>query len=318
MNPAAPASPRSAPTAHRLTSPWTPWLFLSPYLLVTLVFFVYPFIGAMRLAFFQTAGPRARAWVGLDNFSFILGDRDFHTAVKNTVTFALANGLIMLPLSLGLALLLNSKRDRLKGFFRLVFFSPNVVGQIFVGIIFSVIFVPRYGLMNVFLQDLVGWGLETRWLKTPELVMPAIIITNLWLYAGFNMVYFLAALQSVDESQVEAARIDGAGPLQVFWHVTLPAIKPVAVFVFVVSTINSFQLFELPFALLQADSNGNFKGPANSGYTIVGYLYDAAYGLGDLGLAAAVGWTLALIMLTVSVAQLKLSGSLREESGSSS
>ena len=149
--------------------------------------------------------------------------------------------------------------------------------------------------------------------------MPAIIITNLWLYAGFNMVYFLAALQTVDESQVEAARIDGAGPLQVFWHVTLPAIKPVAVFVFVVSTISSFQLFELPFALLQAASNnGNYKGPANAGYTIVGYLYDAAYLLGDLGLAAAVGWTLALIMLAVSVAQLKLSGSLSDDGGSSS
>ena len=316
MNSAPPAEPRLSPP-RRLTSPWTPWLFLSPYLLLTLVFFVYPFLGAMRLAFFQTAGPRARAWVGWDNFTFILGDRDFHTAVVNTVTFAIANGLILLPLSLGLALLLNSGRDRLKGFFRLVFFSPNVVGQIFVGIIFSVIFVPRYGLMNIFLQNLVGWGLETRWLQNPAMVMPAIIITNLWLYAGFNMVYFLAALQSVDESQVEAARIDGAGPLQVFWHVTLPAIKPVAVFVLVVSTINSFQLFELPFALLQGN-NGNFKGPANSGYTIVGYLYDAAYGLGDLGLAAAVGWLLALIMLTVSVAQLKLSGSLREEGGSSS
>lgn len=297
-------------------SPWTPWLLLAPYVLLSSVFFVYPFFSAMRLAFYQTAGPHARAWVGLNNFSFILGDRDFRTALLNTLTFALANALLLLPLSLGLALLLNSGRDRLKGFFRLVFFSPNVVGQIFVGIIFSVIFVPRYGLMNRFLQDLVGWGLETKWLQTPALVMPAIIITNMWLYAGFNMVYFLAALQNVDESQVEAARIDGAGPWQVFWHVTLPAIKPVAVFVFVVSTIGAFQLFELPFGLLQGN-NGNFKGPANSGYTLVGYLYDAAYGLGDLGLAAAVGWLLALVMLTVSVAQLKLSGALADEGGSS-
>lgn len=317
MSDASSDSSRLSRTARRLTSPWTPWLFLSPYLLLTLVFFVYPFLGSMRLAFFQTAGPRARAWVGLDNFTFILGDRDFHTAVFNTVVFALANGLILLPLSLGLALLLNSGHDRLKGVFRLIFFSPNVIGQIFVGIIFSVIFVPRYGLVNIFLQNLIGWGMEARWLQNPSLVLPAIIFTNLWLYAGFNMVYFLAALQSVDESQVEAARIDGAGTWQVFWHVTLPAIKPVAVFVFVVSTINSFQLFELPFALLQGN-NGSFKGPANSGYTIVGYLYDAAYGLGDLGLAAAVGWTLALIMLTVSVAQLKLSGSLKDDGGSSS
>jgi ABC-type sugar transport system permease subunit len=167
--------------------------------------------------------------------------------------------------------------------------------------------VPRYGLLNRFLHELVGWGLEVQWLQNPTMVMPAIILTNLWLYAGFNMIYFLAALQSVDQSLVEAARIDGAGPWGVFRHVTFPAIKPVAVFVLVLSTIGAFQLFELPFALLR----GN--GPANSGLTIVGYLYDAAYNIGDLGLASAVGWVLALIMLTVSVAQIGLSGTLREE-----
>jgi ABC-type sugar transport system permease subunit len=140
--------------------------------------------------------------------------------------------------------------------------------------------------------------------------MPAIIITNLWLYAGFNMVYFLAALQNVDQNLVEAARIDGAGCWRVFRHVTLPAIKPVAIFVLLISTIGSFQLFELPYALMRSTTSP--YGPNNSALFIVGYLYDAAYSIGDLGLASAVGWVLALIMLTVSLIQLKLTGAAND------
>src|SRR5204863_1372796 len=112
---------------------------------------------------------------------------------------------------------------------------------------------PRYGLFNRFLQALVGQGLEAHWLSQPSLIMPAIVIASLWMWVGFNMVYFLAALQSVDQSLVEAARIDGAGPFRVFLNVTLPAIAPVTTFVVVTSTIGSFQLFELPYTLLQGN-----------------------------------------------------------------
>jgi ABC-type sugar transport system permease subunit len=295
--------------ARRRRSPtprWTPYLFLAPYVVVTLAFFGYPFVHAVQLAFYQTAGPHARAWVGLGNFRYIATDPDFRTAVLNTVVFAVVGTAIMVPSSLGLALVLNSGKDRLKGVFRLVFFSPSVVGQIFVGIIFAVVLAPDYGLLNRFIQSLVGWGLETRWLENPATVMPAIIITNLWLYAGFNMIYFLAALQNVDPNLVEAARIDGASPWSIFRHITLPAIKPVAVFVLLISTIGSFQLFELPYALMRSTQSHN--GPDNAALFIVGYLYDAAYSIGDLGLASAVGWVLALMILTVSLVQLKLTG----------
>ena len=245
---------------------------------------------------------------GLSNFLFILRDSEFYTALRNTTVFAVFSVFLQLPLSLGLALLLNSRHDRMKGFFRLVLFSPHLVGQIFVGVIFSVIFVPRYGLFNRFLQALIGWGLEERWLENPALVMPALIVTSLWMYVGFNMIYFLAALQNVDRTLVEAAQIDGAGPWHVFRHVTVPAIKPVATFVVIMSTIGSFQLFELPYALLR----GSF-GPKNSGLTIVGYLYNSAFNAGDLGTGSAVGWILALIIFVISLAQIKVSGTMRTE-----
>lgn len=288
---------------------WAPYLFLAPYLILAAVFFVYPLIDATRLAFYQTHGALAREWVGLENFKFLLKDRNFREAVSHTVVFAFANTVLMLPLSLGLALLLNTRHGRFKGFLRVLFFSPNFVGQIFVGILFFVIFVPRYGLLNRFLQTLLGWGLETEWLTDPAMVMPALVLTNLWMYVGFNMVYFLAALQNVDESLVEAARIDGAGPWGVFWHVTLPSIKPVAVFVLVVCMINSFQLFELPWAMFRQTF-----GPGNSASTMVGYLYDAAFNSGDLGLASAVGWVLGCVIILVSLVQIKILGSGREES----
>ena len=290
-----------------------PYVFLLPYFLVTAVFFLYPLAYAGVLAFYQTHGTLSRTYVGFDNFSFVLRDSDFHTALRNTLFFTVCSICIQLPLSLALALLLNSRRDRLKGIFRLAIFAPNLVGQVFVGILFAMLFTPRYGLFNRFLHALVGWGIDQQWLTNPNLVMPAVVIAALWLYVGFNMIYFLAALQNVDQNLLEAAQIDGAGPWARFWNVTIPAIAPVATFVVVTSTIGSFQLFELPYALLQQfNSNAGF-GPKNSGMTIVGYLYRAVRNEGDLGLAAAIGWLLTAMILIVSLVQIRISGTARSD-----
>ncbi len=293
---------RAAP--RRLHRGPAPYLFLAPYLLSTAAFFVVPFVNAIALAFFVTNGPRSRVFVGLANFRYLLADPMFHRALWNTTVFALVSVFLQLPLSMGLALLLNRGSDRVKGFFRLVLYSPNLVGQIFVGILFGALFAPRYGLINRVAQALVHSGLEQRWLSTPSLVMPAIVLTSLWLWVGFNMVYFLAALQSVDRSLEEAARIDGANGWQVFWHVTLPSMRHVVVFVVIMSVIGSYQLFELPLALLH-DTNG--LGPDNAGLTVITYLNQVAFLSGDLGLGSAVGWIVATIIFVISLIQLRLS-----------
>ena len=280
-----------------------PYGFLAPYVLVTVVFMLYPLVYAGVLAFHQTNGPASQIFVGFDNFRYLATDSLFHQALMNTTVFALASVLLQLPLSLGLALLLNSDKSRAKGFFRLILFSPNLVGQIFVGILFAVLFTPRYGLINRFFHELTGYGLEWQWLGVPELVMPAIILAALWLWVGFNMIYFLAALQTVDKSLEEAARIDGANRVQVFWNVTLPSIRPVVVFVLLTSIIGSFQLFELPLAMMPLSYG---KGPDNSGMTLVNYLYDVGFQNADLGLASAVGWTVAIVIFAMSLLQLKV------------
>jgi ABC-type sugar transport system permease subunit len=281
-----------------------PYLFLSPYLLLTGVFFAVPFVNAAVLAFYQTNGPRSRVFVGLANFRFLLHDTTFHTALLNTTLFALAAVFIQLPLAMGLAVLLNGGGRRTKAILRLILFSPNLFGQIFVGILFSVLFLPRYGLINRTFQALFRWGLEARWLSDPRLVMPAIILCSLWIWVGLNMIYFLAALQAVDKDLEDAARIDGANRWQVFWNVTLPSMRPVVIFVMIMSVIGSYQIFELPLALL-ADTNG--YGPNNSGLTLITYLNQVAFRSGDLGLGSAVGWIVASIIFTVSLIQMRIS-----------
>jgi ABC-type sugar transport system permease subunit len=306
--PAASIAGKNLKKPRRYHKGKAPYVFLAPYLVLTSIFFVYPFIRAVVLAFYQTNGPRSQVFVGLDNFTFLATDGVFHTALWNTIVFTFFSIFLQLPLALALAMLLNSGRsqleNRFKGFFRLLLFSPNLVGPIFVGVMFGVLLTPRYGLVNRTLHALVGWGLEERWISDPSLVMPALVLTSLWLYVGFNMVYFLAALQSVDKELEQAARIDGANPWQVFWNVTLPSIRHVVIFVVILSTVGSFNLFELPLAML---NRTNGYGPDNSGLTVITYLNEIAYRAGDLGLGSAVGWVVALLIMGFSFIQFRVS-----------
>lgn len=304
----APASKGKVRGPRRYFNGKAPYVFLAPYLALTSVFFIYPFLRAVALAFYQTNGPRSKVFVGFENFAFLLRDTVFHTALWNTTVYTCCSIFLQLPLALALAMLLNSGQSRwetrLKGFFRLMLFAPNLVGSIFVGVMFGVLLTPRYGLVNRTAHALVGWGLEKHWVEDPALVMPALVLASLWLYVGFNMVYFLAALQSVDKELEQAARIDGANPWQVFWNVTLPSIRHVVIFVVILSTVGSFNLFELPLAML---NRTNGFGPDNNGLTLITYLNEIAYRSGDLGLGSAVGWVVAVLIMSVSFVQLRVS-----------
>jgi ABC-type sugar transport system permease subunit len=274
-----------------------PWLCLAPFILTTVVFLAWPLLQSVLLAFKQTYGPRNAVWVGLENFTFLFRDPLFWKAVGNTALFALGSVFVQLPLSLGLAMLLNRPGLRGRAVFRLVFFAPSLVGLVFVGLLFSLMFAPRTGLVNTVLHGLFpAFDPEFPWLEV--YIMPALILAALWLYVGFNMVYFLAALQNVPEELLEAASLDGAGPWQRFRHVVLPEIIPIASFVVLMSLLGSLQLFELPFVLL----NGG-GGPDNRGLTVVMYLYQTGFITGDLGYASAIGWVLALGMAMFAFAQ---------------
>ncbi|MEO1584636.1 MAG: sugar ABC transporter permease [Planctomycetota bacterium] len=293
----------------------TPWLLTGPFLVIFAVFTVVPLLQSIPLAMSHTFGPSASVPVGLDNFRSALDDPRFWTAIRNTFYFTAGSVFIQLPLALGLAMLLNRRGLRGKAVFRLLFFSPQLVGLVFVGVIAAIAFQKQSGLINVTLAHAVAPFHEmtvsergTSWFPAPAvmlgipwletLALPTLIITALWMYTGFNMIYFLAALQNVSQEQIDAAVIDGAGPLSRFVNITLPAISPVLLFVVLLSIIGSFQLFELPFIMLPEG-----VGLQDRGLTIVTYLFKSGFEAGDLGYAAAIGWMLALLLAGFGIAQ---------------
>lgn len=275
-------------------SPITPIAMLFPFLATFGVFLVYPLIQSIVLATQQTYGAGFQFFVGLDNFRDLFGDPRFWIAMKNTFQFAVLNVAIQMPLALGLALLLNRPSLKGRGIFRLIIFSPALVGSVFVGVIFGIIFERRTGLLNRILNALINWDPAFPWLQ--EYVMTALVIASLWMWTGYNMIYFLAALQNVDRDLQDAADIDGANPWQKFWAVTWPAIRPIGVFVILISCLGSFQLFELPYLMFNSSAGPEFRG-----LTVVMYLYQNGFQLGDLGYASAIGWCLAVVLVVVSV-----------------
>lgn len=270
-----------------------PWILLSPFLAVFGVFFVYPIVRSLMLSCEQTYGGGAREFVGLDNIRRLAADPLFYTALRNTVVFTLGSVFIQLPISLGLALLLETPRLRGRGIFRVILFSPAMVGVAFSAMIFGVVFEKRTGVLNRILHAMFGFDLDYAWLQ--EHLMEALIVAALWMYVGFNMVFFSAALQNIRKDISEAATIDGAGPVARFMHVVLPAIRPVAGFVVLLSITGSFQLFELPYLMLNMTA-----GPDNRALTIVMYLYQAGFEAGDLGYASAIGWALTIILIVIA------------------
>ena len=285
---------------------YAPYLFISPFLILFVIFMLYPLGRSIVLSVYKTAGPRTQRFVGLGNFAFILQDKLFWLAVWNTLIYAGAFIILQIPFSLGLALLLNSKVLRWRNALRFAFFSPHLVGSVFVAVIFLLL-LSKNGPVNQFIMRTTGAGEGLGWMSDPVAARLAVIIAALWLSVGYGMVYFLAALQSVDRELYEAAQVDGAGPWARFWHITVPGIRPVLIFLLLVGTIGALQMFELPYVLFQG------AGPGLAGLTIVSYLFQWGFEVGDIGYAASVGWILVFIILGVTIAQVRMTHAMREE-----
>ncbi|HET6246244.1 MAG TPA: sugar ABC transporter permease [Tepidisphaeraceae bacterium] len=261
---------------------------------------LYPLGKSLAMSFQKTAGVHQSHGVGFSNYTYLLRDPLFWFACANTVFFAVLFLPAELCVSLGLALLLNSRRVRFRNAFRFAFFSTYLVGQVFLAVLAYLILAPRYGLLNKAIGALLPHvGTETNWRGIPNLAMPVIALASVWVSAGYAMIYWLAALQAVDQELYDAAHVDGAGRWSRFWHVTLPGIRPIMVFLLLVGTIASLQLFELPYVFFQG------AGPGFRGMTIVEYLYQQGIQTGDLGFASAVGWVLLLLTLGVTLLQIR-------------
>jgi ABC-type sugar transport system permease subunit len=286
-----------------------PYLFISPFFLGYTVFFLIPVIQSLRLSFFHQVGlsnePR---FVGFDNYVRLLtNDALFIKSLINTTYYALGSIFIIVPLALLLALILHNPNLKLREFFRLLYFTPNITAGVVVGIIFTLVFEQQYGLINNLL--LAPLGIEpVRWLRDPNWVMPSIIILGVWKFTGINALYFMVGLQSISPELKEAAIVDGATRFQVFRHITLPLLRPVLAFVLTFAIIGSYNLFAEPVTLL--DEVG---GPNNAGLTMKMYLYNRGFRELRMSYAAAIGYTLAIIIVVLTVIQLFLIRAFRED-----
>ena len=279
---------------------WAPYLFISPFYVLYAAFMLYPLVSSMWTSFHFQRTLETSVFVGLFNYRVLLSDPQFWQALFNTFYFTCGVLFVQLPVALGMALVVNSHFLRGRNFFRLCFFSPTLVAGVFVAIIFRQIYHPDYGIFNLL------FGVDIAWLEQPLLIMPAIILTSVWQSAGFNMLYFLAGLQGIRRELYEAAGVDGANRWQSFINVTLPGLRPILIFVIIISIINSLQLFDVPFVLLDGE------GPGGHGRTIVMYLYQK-FETSELGLACATGWTLAVLIFAATMAQLRLMHAFGEE-----
>ena len=278
------------------------WAFLTPAILLLVLFFLLPVVAGLLLSLtdfdiYAIGSPGVARFVGLDNYWRLLGDGTFWQALGNTLKFVFVGGPLSIAVSLGAALLLNAKLARMRGFFRTIYFAPVVTTLVSVAIVWRYLYHPKYGLLN-FLLGLVGIG-PVDWLGDPRWAMPAIILLAVWKNFGYNMLIFVAGLQTIPENLYEAASIDGARPFRRFLHITVPGLGPTFLFVGVTTMIGYFQLFAEPYVMTQG-------GPLGATRSVVLFMYEEGFRWWRMGVASAVAGVLLVITLIGALIQLRL------------
>ncbi|MFD2839932.1 carbohydrate ABC transporter permease [Populibacterium corticicola] len=285
-----------------------PYLFILPFIITFGVFWAFP-LGRSIIMSGQNILPNQVENIGLDNYTRLFGDRLFWLAMGNSLRYTALTLLLLIPIPLVLAVLVNSKigSPKIKAIFKSAMFIPALTSVVVAGIVFRLMFSESStALMN---QIIGVFGVDpVKWLKNDLTGLAALLIVALWRWTGVNMMYFLAGLQSIAIEYYEAARIDGATRWQQFIYVTLPQLKPTIIYVVTISVYGGMAMFLESFMLY-----GGNKSPQNIGLTIVGYLYRKGVEDNDLGYASAVGVVLLVVILTINLTQLALSGLFRKE-----
>lgn len=283
--------------------PITPYLFIAPMIGGLLLFRIGPIIASFFISFTRWSVVSEPEWIGLGNYVELFADDTFWRVLSNTILFVVFFVPGVMILGLALALLVNQK---LRGiaFFRGLYFMPYVTSMVAVAIAWNWIFSRRFGLLNNALLSIFGVeGLEfifatdrvpPAWLSDYPFVIASIIIVSIWKHAGFSMMIFLAGLQSVPYSLIEAARIDGANAWQTFWRIVLPLLSPVTFFVLIISIIDAFKTFEVTFTMTQG-------GRLGSGSTLAYFIYQNGFLWNRMGYGSAIAYVLVLLVTILTI-----------------
>ena len=266
------------------------YIFIAPQVVGMAVFVLVPFVASMVLAFAEWNGLTELTWVGFENFTAQLQDELLLRSIVNTLLIAI----ITVPIGLGLAVVIAVALEKLKTrtLYLILFFAPVVTSTIAVAMIWQQMFRVD-GVLSDTIAKIFGIA-PPDWLGDPRLALLAVCIVTIWSALGLNVIIFLAGLQNISPSVIEAARIDGAGPLRLFWSIRMPLLSPIIFFSSIVAFISSLQTFDTVF-ILTADA-----GPDNATRTIVYHIYDLGFGRFEFGPASAASVILLLLTLVIT------------------
>ena len=275
----------------------TAWLFVLPVVLGILIFQLYPVIFSLYVSFTHWDFVTPPIWAGVENYvGLFTTDRAFSQVLSNTALYAVGTILPGMAIALIFATLLNQGIIG-QAAFRAIYFVPVVVPTAAVAILWRWIYEPNYGILNDALKVIGVRG--PMWLTNTHSALLAVIIEAVWAGLGLNIVIYLAGLQTISREYYEAAQIDGANAIQQFFHITLPLISPTSFFLLVTGTISAIQVFDVPYIMTAG-------GPANATQMIVMYLYKTAFGLQRMGVAAAMGYIVFMLILLLTFVNFML------------
>lgn len=273
------------------------YAFVAPTFILFGLFVAYPTLETFRLSFFQEVATR-QEFVGALHYMRLLGNQVFLASLLNTAFLGIIFLMIIIPLSLVMASLLNNLRVW-PNFFKAIYFLPQITSTVAVALVFSYVFQPNWGLVNGLLRQ-VGVSPLPLWLAEPRYVLTgsraAATILAVWVALGYYMLIFQAGLQAVPAELYDAARVDGAGPLQTWWFITLPSLRPTFIFLYITGTIDAMSRFSDLWML-----GGPAGTPARSLQTIVMYVYQTAFESNDFNLASAAAVILFVVVLLLTM-----------------
>jgi len=274
------------------------WLMLTPALIHTGLWIAIPVLATLVLSFTDYSVFQPPSWIGLTNYIEIWNDDVFRKATWNTVVYTFFTVPFSMAIAVVVAVFLN-KKMRGRSAYRAAFFLPQVTATVAIAMVWLWMYNPQYGLFN---GALAFFGIPGQaWLANPDWALSAVVLVGIWQGIGLKMLIYLAALQNIDENLYEAAAIDGASAVRQFFAITLPMLKPATFFVFVVSIIGAFQVFDLIYVL----TNG---GPANATTMMTYEVYRSAFQNFRMGMACAQSVVLFAFLLILTVVNRRLTG----------
>lgn len=271
------------------------YTFILPVLFGLIVFNIFPIFASAFLSLTDWDGLTQANFIGLGNYQKLFQEELFWTSMKNTLYYTFVNVPLLVAISLGLALLMNSKIRGIT-FYRTCYYLPTVTSMVAISTVWNWMYNGDYGLINMVLWEAFGI-IGPRWLSSTDWAMIALIIMSVWKSAGYYMVIFLAALKGVPEELYEAAEIDGASKWQRTLHITLPMVSPTTFFVLIMALIGSFQMFEQSYVMTSG-------GPSYSTTTMVLIIFQQAFSYLRMGYASALAWVLFILIMFFSFIQM--------------